>query len=276
MIMWPNRKRFAVTLSFDLDAETAWESSSLNGQRLSLLSMGAYGRRVGVPRILELLDRYGIQAQFYIPARVAEIDPHVVRGIAEAGHGIGCHGYFHERVDDQTPEQNWQILKDSKAKLEQTIGKEVCHYRAPLWEVTPDAISSLIDLGFKSDSSLMGDDRPYLVGDEPGRLLELPVSWVLDDWEQFAYSAEPAMGGVIETPEKALDLWTAELEGMRAYGGHFILTMHPQLIGRPSRLLMLERLIQRIKAMEDAWWCTPDDVYEQLRKGALDLPIHPY
>ncbi|QNH77004.1 polysaccharide deacetylase [Pseudomonas protegens] len=276
MTMWPDRKRFAVTLSFDLDAETAWESSSLDGRRLTLLSMGAYGRRVGVPRILELLAKYDVRAQFYIPALIAERDPNVVRGIAEAGHGIGCHGYFHERVDEHTPEQNLRILRDSKAVLERTIGREVNHYRAPVWEITPDVISSLIELGFRSDSSLMGDDRPYLVGGEPGQLLELPVSWALDDWEQFAYSAEPAMGGVIEAPDKVLSLWTAEMEGMREYGGHFILTMHPQLIGRPSRLLMLERLIQRIQQNDDAWWCTPDDVYEQVRKGALDLPIHPY
>ncbi len=87
MTTWPENKRFALTLSFDLDAETAWEPSSLNGRRLSLLSMGAYGRRVGVPRILELLARYGIRAQFYIPARVAEIDPDVVRSIARALRG---------------------------------------------------------------------------------------------------------------------------------------------------------------------------------------------
>ena len=101
MTQWPEHKRFAVTLSFDLDAETAWEPVSLSGRRLSLLSMGAYGRRVGVPRLLELLARYGLCAQFYVPARVAEIDPEVVRSIADAGHDIGCHGYFHERVDEQ-------------------------------------------------------------------------------------------------------------------------------------------------------------------------------
>jgi len=98
-MIWPEQKRFAATLSFDLDAETAWQTASLNGRRLSLLSMGAYGRRVAVPRILDLLEKHEIQAQFYIPARVAELDPVVVRLIAEAGHGIGCHGYWHERVD---------------------------------------------------------------------------------------------------------------------------------------------------------------------------------
>ncbi|MCU1721459.1 polysaccharide deacetylase family protein [Pseudomonas sp. 5P_5.1_Bac1] len=276
MIMWPDRKRFAVTLSFDLDAETAWDTSSLDGRRLTLLSMGAYCRRVGVPRILELLARHDIRAQFYIPARVAEMDPNVVRGIADAGHGIGCHGYFHERTDEQTPAQNRRILEDSKRLLERTIGREVSHYRAPTWEITPDVVEALVELGFKSDSSLMGDDRPYLVGGEPGQLLELPVSWVLDDWEQFAYSAEPAMGGVIETPDKVFELWRAEVDGMRAYGGHFMLTMHPQLIGRPSRMLMLERLIEYIKGFDDAWWCTPDDVHGQWRSGALDLPLYPY
>lgn len=276
MVLWPNNKRFAATLSFDLDAETAWEPSSLNGRRLSLLSMGAYGRRVGVPRLLDLLERYELRAQFYVPGRVAEIDPDVVRSIAKAGHGIGCHGYFHERVDEQAPAQNLQILKDTKAILEQTIDREVCDYRAPLWEITPDVVQSLIELGFRSDSSLMGDDRPYLIGGPEHSLLELPVSWVLDDWEQFAYSAEPAMGGVIEEPEKVYRLWASELDGMREFGSHFVLTMHPQLIGRPARLLMLERIIQRIRQHDDAWICTPDMVHEQWRAGNLELPMYPY
>ena len=276
MTAWPDNKRFAVTLSFDLDAETAWESSSLSGRRLSLLSMGAYGRRVGVPRLLELLARYQIRAQFYIPARVVEIDPDVVRSIAAAGHGIGCHGYFHERVDEQTPEHNLQILKASKAILEATIDRPVTHYRAPQWELTPDVVESLVALGFRSDSSLMGDDRPYCVGSAERKLLELPVSWLLDDWEQFAYSAEPAVGSVIEDPDKVYRLWSAELEGMRRYGSHFILTMHPQLIGRASRIAMLERLIQQIQASGDAWICTPDDVYSHWQAGNLELPLHPY
>lgn len=265
-----------MTLSFDLDAESAWEPSSLGGRRLSLLSMGAYGRRVGVPRLLELLARYGVRAQFYIPARVAEIDPQVVRNIAAAGHGIGCHGYFHERVDEQTPEQNLQILKDAKALLEALINRPVTHYRAPLWELTPDVVESLIALGFHSDSSLMGDDRPYRVGSAGKGLLELPVSWLLDDWEQFAYSAEPAVGSVIEDPDKVFRLWSAELEGMRRYGSHFILTMHPQLIGRASRIAMLERLIQQIQGYDDAWICTPDDVYSHWQAGGLAMPLHPY
>lgn len=276
MTAWPVNKRFALTLSFDLDAETAWEPSSLNGRRLSLLSMGAYGRRVGVPRLLDLLARYGIRAQFYIPARVAEIDPDVVRSIAAAGHGIGCHGYFHERVDEQTPEHNLQILKDSKSLLEATIDRPVTDYRAPLWELTPDVVESLIALGFHSDSSLMGDDRPYRVGSAEQSLLELPVSWLLDDWEQFAYSAEPAVGSVIEDPEKVYRMWLAELEGMRHCGSHFILTMHPQLIGRPSRIAMLERLIQQILCYDDVWICTPEDVYLRWQAGDLTLPLHPY
>ncbi|BCJ06796.1 polysaccharide deacetylase [Pseudomonas sp. RtIB026] len=276
MIIWPNNKRFAATLSFDLDAESSWESSSLNGRRLSLLSMGAYGRRVAVPRLLDLLERYSIQAQFYIPGRIAEIDPEVVRSIAKAGHGIGCHGFFHERVDEMNPAENLIILRDSKNILEQTIDREVCHYRAPLWEITPDVVQSLIDLGFHTDSSLMGDDRPYLVGGPEQSLLELPVSWLLDDFEQFAYSAEPAVGGVIEEPDKVYRMWAAELAGMREFGSHFMLTMHPEVIGRPSRLMMLENLIQLMRSQEDLWFCTPDSVYSHWKAGNIELPLQPY
>ena len=69
----------------------------------------------------------------------------------------------------------------------------------------------------------MDDDRPYLLDTGRGILAELPVHWMLDDWEQYAFLPEPHIGAVIESPAKVLDLWGGELEALADEGG---LMMH--------------------------------------------------
>lgn len=275
-IVWPKGATCAVSLCFDVDAESGWILDKENANRLSLLSMGAYGRRVGMERILRLLKRQAIPAQFFIPGYTAEIDPELVQEIAACGHPIGCHGYYHERTDTLSYEQEEEILLRSKAILTGITGKAPYGYRAPLWEITPQTLELLAKHGFGYDSSLMGNDIPYAVSARGKQLLELPVTWLLDDWEQFAYSAVPQNGAVIEEPEKVLRMWKAEFRALHAEGRYFMLTMHPEIIGRASRIAMLEELIEYIKSFKNVWFCTPQELYQEWISGNLQVDVYPY
>jgi peptidoglycan-N-acetylglucosamine deacetylase len=80
------------------------------------------------------------------------------------------------------------------------------------------------EYGLAYDSSLMDADRPYVLETPGGDIVELPVHWSLDDWEQYAYLPRPPFRSSIESPQKVLDLWTSELDAMRRYGCLFVLT----------------------------------------------------
>lgn len=273
---WPHGYRAAVSLCFDVDAESGWITDPANHRRLSLLSTGAYGRRAGVPRILDLLERHELKAQFFIPGYTAEIDRELVRTIHSAGHPIGCHGYLHERTDDLTYEQEDAILAKSKDILASITGVVPTGFRAPLWEITPQTLDLLDKHGFEFDSSLMGNDVPYAVRAGARRMLELPVTWLLDDWEQFAYSAVPQVGAVIEEPDKVLRLWQAEFDALYREGRYFMLTMHPEIIGRASRIAMLDTLITHMKRHADVWFCTPQELLAAWKDGQFSTEDMPY
>ncbi|MTT32199.1 polysaccharide deacetylase family protein [Terrilactibacillus sp. BCM23-1] len=275
-IKWPNKAKMALTLSFDVDAESGWILNEENKQRLSLLSASAYGRRVGIDRILRLLKKFDLKAQFFIPGYTAEIDENIVRKIDENGHSIGCHGYYHERTETLSYEKEDSIFQKSKAILSKITGKNPVGYRAPLWEITPQTLELLKKNKFLFDSSLMGDDVPYVVPVNGYKLLELPVAWLLDDWEQFHYSAVPQNGTVIEEPDKVLRLWKKEFSALYEDGGYFLLTMHPEVIGRASRIKMLEELLSFIKSHEGVWFCTPEDIYRAWQDNRLELNEYPY
>ena len=100
----------------------------------------------------------------------------------------------------------------------------------------------------------MGYDIPYWVETAEGDLLELPVSWRNDDWPQFGFVSVPPVGNGINPPSIGLEVFTAEFEGLFARGGLFNMTMHPFLAGRPSGMIVLERLIRHLRGFPRVWW----------------------
>lgn len=257
-VAWPGGARCAATLCFDVDAESSYLSMGQQyARRLSSLSQGRYGVRRGLPRILDLLDAYNIGATFYVPGYTAELYPDEIGEIRDSGHEIGHHGYLHERPDTISPEQERVVMEKGLEALARTVAVRPVGYRSPAWEITPTTLELLDEFGFLYDSSCMGEDVPYVERYEGRSILELPVQWLLDDWPQFSYGEK---GGQPSNPDKVFQIWSAEFDGLYAEGGYFMLTMHPEVIGRPHRMALLERLIAHINVRPGVWWATAEEV----------------
>ena len=249
--LWPDGKRCAVMLCFDVDGETTALSEDLALEsRLTTMSQCAYGPRVGVPRILGLLDHLSVPATFFIPSWIVERHPGMTDAVLEAGHEVGAHGHLHEKLAGLSPGEEEKILDHSLEILGRHFEGPPAGYRAPWFEINPGTIDLLQSRGFRYNASLMRDDVPFL---HPNGLVEIPGQWMLEDWEQFAFNADPAWGFIPEDCDKVFRLWWREFEAMRDYGCCFVLTLHPWLSGRPSRVQLLERLIGSILETGDAW-----------------------
>ncbi|MDB5074567.1 MAG: putative hydrolase [Chloroflexi bacterium] len=258
-VSWPEGARCAVTLSFDVDAESA----ALNrgeeyAKRLTSLSQGRYGIHRGLPRILDLLDEHAIQATFFVPGYTAEQHAEAIREIHRSGHEIGHHGYLHERPDRLSPEQELVVIERGIAALDRVVGVRPVGYRSPAWEITPTTLQCLNACGFLYDSSCMGSDIPYVERHGDHQMLELPVQWLLDDWPLFGFDGDN--GGQISNPDKVFEIWAAEFDGLYKEGGYFMLTMHPEVSGRPHRVALLDRLIRHIRDHVGVWWATAEQV----------------
>jgi len=251
-----------VCLSFDFDAISLW-IGPMGAKSPSMISRGEFGA-VGVMRILRLLEREAIPATFFVTGHTAETYPTQTRAIAEAGHEIGHHGYLHENPIDLSPEDEERVLLRGLAALDAVTGVRPTGYRSPSWDNSPNTIDLLLKHGFRYESSLMADDftpywartgdainleGPYRFG-QTVDLVELPVSWLLDDFPHFEYIRLPnRVSPGLSAASKVEEIWRDEFDFMvrDVPGGVFTLTMHPQVIGRGHRVLMLERLIAHFR-----------------------------
>jgi peptidoglycan/xylan/chitin deacetylase (PgdA/CDA1 family) len=238
-------------LTFDVDAEAPiLAAGSHYAYDLSAMSHQAYGPRVGVPRILSLLDDHNVSATFFVPGVTAERWPDTVSAIAEAGHEIALHGYSHRRLTEMSDTEQRADLDRGLAALHE-VGVAPVGYRAPFWQITHQTLDLVAEHGLLYDSSLMDDDSPYLLSMHGREFVEMPVHWSLDDWEQYAFLPAPDIGGIIEIPTKVSQLWEGELDAMRTTGSLCILTCHPFLSGRPSRVRAIEHFIEFASGLED-------------------------
>jgi peptidoglycan/xylan/chitin deacetylase (PgdA/CDA1 family) len=273
-VPWPDGNQAAAVLGYDMDAEAVVLAIDVShGERLSVMSHQAYGPVTGVPRILAMLARQEVTATFFVPGYTAERYPELLRRVVDAGHEIAHHGYLHEAVRGMSVAEESTMLDRGLDALERVTGRRPVGYRAPMWETTYATPGLLLDRGFLYDSSLMDCDVPYELAEHPQAdarsIVEIPVHWALDDWEQYAYLPEAFGSGLIEDPAKALSMWSAELAAFHDDGSCFTLTNHPFLSGRPGRLRAIETLIETMRALPGMWIATAEQVARHVR--SLDL-----
>lgn len=268
----------SVCLSFDFDAISLW-AGTFGTTSPGMISRGEFGV-VGAERLLALLDRYEIRTTWFVPGHTADTYPDLVRRIHESGHEVGHHGYCHENPSKLSAPEERRILYRGIEALETVTGATPKGYRSPAWDMSPNTTQILLEGGFSYDSSLMakdftpywcrqGDrfdpDGPYEFGSEIP-IVEMPVSWPLDDFPLFEYVSVPQkLYPGLRSPEDVWPIWTGEFQYMRDHvpGGVFTLTMHPQVIGRGHRMLFLERFIQYLECHSNVSFERMGDVAER-------------
>lgn len=265
--MWQDGTQCVVTLTFDIDGPSATLRRNPElADHPSVISMGEFGPKVGTRRILGLLADHSILATFFVPGWVAERNEELVREIASLGHEIAHHGYLHEPPSSFGPgESEGGILDKGSEILERITGERPRGYRSPSWELSADSLTLLHERGFEYDSSLMGDDAPYIVGEPGHRLVELPVHWSLDDAPYYTYTPVAGRTAPMATPQDVLTAWEWEFDGAYKAGRAMMLTMHPHTTGRFARLEALDRLIRYMKERPQVRFMRCIDLAEEWR-----------
>jgi peptidoglycan/xylan/chitin deacetylase (PgdA/CDA1 family) len=249
--------RHIVCLTFDFDAMSGFVARGLTTP--TPISRGEFGA-VAAPRILDILALFGAPSTWFVPGVVIGTYPEVCARIVAAGCEIAHHGWTHRTPASLSREQEEAELVRGNEAIAKLSGRRARGYRSPAWDLSPHTVELLLKHGFAYDSSMMGHDwLPYFArqgdvieAEAPMRfgpasaLVELPISWSLDDFPHFEYLVDRT--GVrpgLQNASGVLENWFGDFDYMarEADWGVLTYTMHPYVIGRGHRLLMLEKLI---------------------------------
>ncbi|WP_341302003.1 polysaccharide deacetylase [Lysinibacillus sp. FSL H8-0500] len=266
----PEGKKVAVNIGVDFDAASVWYGTF--GQTSpAYLARGEFGAEIGVPRLLNLFEKYNITTTFCIPGHTIDTHTETVKDIIRAGHEICHHGYAHENPTNMSYEQEESIMLKGLEALKR-VGVEPVGYRSPAWDYSPNTLKLLEKYNFKYDSSLMGNDlhpyRPREVNVDfdngntfgaPSHIIEIPVSWYLDDFptQEYVIGGGEGLRSNVEVYERWKSIFDYAVEHVE--GACYILTVHPQTIGRAHNIQMLEKLIQYMEE-KGAWFTTLENI----------------
>ncbi len=264
---WPNGARCAVSLNFDMDSDAFLHplfpdrAHTLQG----LISWLRYDE-VAVPRIVKLLDSYGIKQSFFVPAWCIEKYPKAIEPIVESGHEIGAHGYLHENPMDQSLEAELYWLQRSAEVIEEFSGKRPVGWRGPWGGFTIHSTELLIQEGYLYDTTLMADSQPYVLQGDAGDIVELPIDLTLDDWPHYAHAPDLSYFMSPKAPATAMEVFRAEFDARWEYGGFMTTTWHPFVSGRLARLQEVAKFIEYMLDKGNVWLTTMDEIAGHVRR----------
>ena len=254
--------RHIVCLTFDFDTQSGFIARGMTTP--TPLSRGEFGL-IGARRILALLKAHGLPATWFIPGFTIESHPSACAQVVEHGHEVAHHSWAHVPPAQQSCEEEEADLVRANGCIERLTGRKARGYRSPAWDLSAHTIDLLLAHGFVYNSSLMGGDywpyrarrgdraelgKPFVLGEETS-LIEMPISWSLDDYPHFEFvrGATGVLPG-LQSARTVMASWLDEFRYMQRTvdWGVLTYTMHPFVIGRGYRMLAFEQLIKDLEA----------------------------
>ncbi len=266
-IKWPNGAKCACAITFDMDADSLIHLARPKNShdRLYPISMGRYGPDVAVPRILDTYRRLGLKQSFFVPGWCVEQYPAAVESMLEQGHEVGHHGYLHEDPLTHSYEQQAEWFGKAMDAHKRVVGNTPRGYRAPVYNINQGVLDLLLEYDFQYDSSMMGDDIPYMLDIRGHHLMEMPVHWGTDDWPPFAHFDEIGYMMPVKSPSSGLQGFWEEFEAHYEVGGFWHCIWHPFLTGRLARWKQVEKWLESTLENYDVWFASLGEIAAYVR-----------
>lgn len=266
-IRWPNGARIAVLSLFDYQAEAGvWEfpDGTPNYGQLTELS---YGGRVGIWRLLDILDKHGVKATFNVCGVTARDYPKSAIAIVERGHEIAGHTHTH-RIQYNLPYEDevWEV-RQTVETIKNVTGARIVGWRCPIVQPSRNTLGILADEGFLWDGNFLNYDLPYMLDIGDKKLVEIPYTFSTDDFPFIYGAVRQDFGGFPgprQTPSALFHLLKDEFDVLYAESAErpkmFCFQTHPEVMGRAHRSLYFDRLLEHIKGHEGVWFARCSEV----------------
>ena len=271
-IVWPNKAKIAISVVVNyeegseyslLDGDTHHETNNevpspvpLNQRDLFNESFFEYGSRVGVWRLLNLFERYGVKTTFYCCAVALERNPEVARAIVERGHEVCGHGYRWQEYHSMDRDSELDSIRRTVESLERTTGVRPVGWFTRYGPSLNTRELGAGEEGFIYDSCSMNDDLPYFVRVNEAPWLVLPYSFETND-------ARFWRGGLVSVNdffEYLKDTFDCLYEEGQSFPKMMSVGLHCRITGRPARSRAVQRFLEYASGFPDVWFARRDEI----------------
>lgn len=244
------QKKMTAVFTVNLDGECFW-SGMFEGteKRPKTLSMGEYGIKRGLDRVLKIFREHKIKCTFFVPGLIAENHTDSIEKILKDGHELAFHGHTHRPMHILNKEDIEEEFFLGTEILRKISGETPVGFRAPEGEVTPYVFETAIKYGYSYSSSLYDNDMPYFHKSPYDSLLEIPINWNIHDFPYFAFNYGPAFPigqSRVSSYQRVTENYIEEFDAYMYYGLTYVPQFTPQTIGSPGKIQILEKILEHI------------------------------
>lgn len=270
-LTWPNGARVAVWVipnieHFLFDRPSASISQATIGLKPDILNYGwrDYGSRVGVWRMMDIIERRGFKGTVALNADVCTQFPRIIEGIKQLGWEIMGHGPNNSMLINQQAEaEERAIIEATLSLIERSAGKRPRGWLGPALCETVNTPDLLAAAGVDYLADWTNDDQPYPMKVKSGRLYTIPYSLESNDYTFFLNLNQSAedFGRLLQ------DQFDVLYEDGKQTGRVMAICLHPFLIGYPHRAKYLDQALAHIASRNEVWMATGSEIIDWYKKS---------
>jgi len=225
-----------------------------------------YGNRVGIWRIMEVLERHGIRASATVNSDICVHHPQIIDAAVKAGWELVGHNKTNTaRLNAVPADQEHALIRNALDQIERTSGKRPVGWLGSALAETWNTLDYLIDEGCTYVADWINDDQPYLMTVGDRQIVSIPYSYEINDSSHIYYrfgSSEEFEGMI----KRQFDVLYREGENS---GRVMAICLHPFMIGVPHRIDSLDRALAHIAKHSGVWFATGEEIVgHYLNSGA--------
>ena len=272
---WPDGKRVAVTVTVMLETWSEGKAPPYGVQASPLkpgtidhggIAWGSYGGKVGVWRIIALLNRHGLHGTFCVNAKCAELFPEALAAIVESGHEVAGHGELQDQLLAYlSPEEEQRTIRRCLDDLERTTGSRPQGWLSPVMAFTPHTRKFLATEKLLWHGDARDSDLPQVAVTDAGPIVHIPGS---DFTDNRVLRASPQV--LWDVYKETFD-YLHEIEPP----GFLPLSMHCHFGGRPMIAAVFDKIFSYMKTFPDVWFASYAEIARWVMDTQRDAEAHP-
>jgi len=259
-IRWPDGKRLAFWIipnieHFRFDKPTS--DVAPGTVDIPSFAQRDYGPRVGIWRMMEVLDRHHLRATVALNADVCRFYPQIIRAGNERNWEWMGHGVTNsERMNSLPDDTERQTIRSVVDAIAESTGAPPRGWLGPGLSETLHTPDYLAEAGITYVADWCADDQPFPMRATTGRLISIPYSQELNDIPVFMRKGLTAE----QFCQMICDQFDVLYEEGQRSGRVMALALHPFLTGHPFRSKWLDRALDYIVGHQQVWLTTGGEI----------------